>query len=71
MKLGEQVVERWRGLAEHLITKYNDGYVKDENARAQDSGYPEGWYREVLKSGPGKFRLAPADSSSVDWKLVD
>jgi dipeptidase len=68
---GEAVVDRWRELGEHLITKYNDGYVQDEDGRAQDSGYPESWYREVLKSGPGKYRLAPADSSAVDWKLVD
>jgi dipeptidase len=53
----ELVVNRWRELGEHLITKYNDGYVKDENDRAQEEGYPETWLKEVVKSRPDQFRL--------------
>jgi dipeptidase len=53
----EQVVTRWKELGEYLITKYNDGYVKDENGRPQEKGYPESWLREVLKSRPDHFRL--------------
>lgn len=53
----EMVVSRWRELGEYLITKYNDGYVKDENSRPQNKGYPEEWLREVLKARPNQFRL--------------
>ena len=53
----EQVVSRWRELGEYLITKYNDGYVKDENGRPAEKGYPESWLREVIKSRPDQFRL--------------
>jgi dipeptidase len=53
----EQVVSRWKELGEYLITKYNDGYVKDENSRPQEKGYPESWLREVLKSRPEQFRV--------------
>jgi len=53
----EQVVTRWKELGEYLITKYNDGYVKGENGRPQEKGYPESWLREVLKSRPDQFRL--------------
>jgi len=29
----EDVTAKWRRLGEHLLTKYNDGYIKDENGR--------------------------------------
>ena len=53
----EMVVLKWRELGEHLITKYNDGYVKDEDGRPRAKGYPESWLREVLRMCPGQFRL--------------
>ena len=48
----ELVTKRWRELGEHLLTTYNDGYVKDENGRPQETGYPESWLREVLGVHP-------------------
>ena len=65
----EMVVSRWKELGEHLITKYNDGYVQDEEGEAQAKGYPENWLREVLKSRPDQFRLQPKKSDAPDWKL--
>lgn len=53
----ERVVDRWRELAEFLITKYNDGYVQDENHRPREEGYPEEWLREVIRARPEQFRL--------------
>lgn len=53
----ERVVDRWRELAEFLITKYNDGYVQDENHRPQEEGYPEEWLREVIRARPEQFKL--------------
>ena len=55
----EMVVSRWKELGEHLIAKYNDGYVQDEEGEPQEKGYPETWLREVLKSRPDQFRLKP------------
>ena len=57
---GEQVVRRWKELAEALFTKFNDGYVKDASGRPQEPGYPEAWLREVVRSRPGQFDL-PGD----------
>jgi dipeptidase len=48
----ELVVSRYRELAEHLITRYNDGYV-DRRA----VGYPEAWLREVLARKPDAYRV--------------
>ena len=53
----ENVVDRWIELGEYLITKYNDGYVKDENGKPKGVGYPESWLREVVKSRPEQFKL--------------
>ena len=53
---GEQVVKRWIELGEYLMTKYNDGYVKDEKGRPRGVGYPSEWLREVLQSKPKQFR---------------
>jgi dipeptidase len=44
-----KLMKLWIALGEHLITKYNDGYVKDKNGRAQDVGYPASYRNEVLK----------------------
>jgi dipeptidase len=54
---GQLNQERWWQLAEFLITKYNDGYVRDEQGRPQEVGYPEEWLREELEKNPRKFRI--------------
>ncbi|HVO76957.1 MAG TPA: C69 family dipeptidase, partial [Candidatus Bathyarchaeia archaeon] len=58
----EMVVKRYRELGELLIRKYNDGYVQDDNGRPQEVGYPESWYREVVRERPDQFRISGADS---------
>jgi dipeptidase len=57
----EMIVDRWRALGEHLLTKYNDGYIKDETGRAQESGYSEEWLRKVLEMRPEQFKLPQVD----------
>jgi dipeptidase len=68
---GELVVDRWRALGEHLLTKYNDGYVKDENGRSRERGYPEGWLSRVVQARPEQFRLPDADTTVAETKLED
>jgi len=68
---GEQVVDRWKALAEHLLTKYNDGYVKDENGRPQERGYPESWLRKVVRARPDQFRLPSVDTTVSETRLTD
>ena len=46
------VAERWLELAEHLITKYNDGYIKDENGRPKTVGYSQEWIDKVIQDKP-------------------
>jgi dipeptidase len=67
----ELVVKRWRELGEHLIQKYNDGFVQDENGNPREQGYPESWLRRVLKERPDQFRLPEKPADVPESKLVD
>jgi dipeptidase len=67
----ERTVSRWRELAEHLVTKYNDGYVKDDKGRPQDAGYPDGWLQRVLSARPEQFRLKDRPTDVPESRLVD
>ncbi len=64
----EATVRRWRELGEELLTKYNDGYVKDDKGRPKEVGYPESWLREVLRARPEAF-LLPAEEQEVETDL--
>ncbi len=54
---GEKVTKRWRQLAELLLTKYNDGYVQDEQGAPQEQGYTEDWLRRVAGERAANLRL--------------
>lgn len=66
---GEQVAKRWIELGEYLLTKYNDGYVKDERGRPLAVGYPSEWLKEVLKSKPDQFKLPTWGEDKKDGGL--
>ncbi|UCE62057.1 MAG: C69 family dipeptidase [Phycisphaerales bacterium] len=68
---GENVVLQWRELAGHLLTKYNDGFVKNEEGRPQEVGYPETWLRSLLSQHPDRFHVEVTDDSVPASRLVD
>ena len=37
----------WWNLAWHLVGKYSDGYVIDDNGKAKTVGYPTEWLKEA------------------------
>ncbi|MBD3222019.1 hypothetical protein GF314_12340 [bacterium] len=43
-----------------MVTRYNDGYVKDADGRPREQGYPEGWLRRVVEQRPQQY-LLPED----------
>jgi hypothetical protein len=64
----ELTVSRWRALFEHLVMKYNDGYVRNQG-KSSDVGYPEAWLREVVRQQPDRFRIPtgkPPDKVSAE-----
>ncbi len=46
------VADEWKELAELLITKYNDGYIKNKDGRAKTVGYSKEWFQKVIKDNP-------------------
>jgi dipeptidase len=62
---GEAVVTRWKELAEHLLTKFNDGYVI-EDGEDPERGYPESWLRHVIESRPDQFRLEQREEAETE-----
>ncbi|MCL2118353.1 MAG: C69 family dipeptidase [Planctomycetaceae bacterium] len=60
----EKVTKRWQELAVHLITKYNDGYVRDEDGKYPNTGYPREWLERVLQERPTQFLLPNNDAPS-------
>jgi len=54
---GEKVHKEWIALGEHLLTKYNDGYVKDENNRIEEVGYPDAWKDQINGLYPDKYKI--------------
>jgi dipeptidase len=66
---GEMVVKRWLQLAEYLITKYNDGYIKDEKGRPRSKGYPLPWLEKVIKLKPRQFKLPNWGVKKKDGRL--
>lgn len=54
---GEEVVRRWRDLAERLVAKYNDGYVQGTEGDAEEVGYPEEWRRRVVRERGEELRV--------------
>ena len=54
----ELTFTRWQALVEHLITKYNDGYIRDERlGKSTEVGYPEAWLRRVVREQPDRYPL--------------
>ncbi len=67
----EMAVKRWRELGEHLLCKYNDGYVKDEHGGPQEVGYPEAWLRRVVESRGDDLKLPARPAGTPESRLVD
>ena len=53
----EKIVKRWKKLGEFLIYKYLDGNVKDEKGKVTHPGYPESWYKRIVKERGEHFKL--------------
>lgn len=67
----EQMVGRWKELGEFLLTKYNDGYVKNEKGRPQEKGYPDSWLKRVVRERPEQFRMPEKKADVAESRLID
>ena len=68
---GENVINSWKNLGEHLICKYNDGYVKNDKGRPEESGYDLEWLKKVVQERPEQFKLPINRDAAPESKLID
>ena len=54
---GEQIHNAWVKLGNHLITKYNDGYVKDSSNRIHSKGYSDEWLQKLIEHEGERFLI--------------
>ncbi len=52
-----KVCDEWKELGNLLITKYNDGYIKDENGGVHEKGYPDAWKAVIIKNDADRYRI--------------
>ena len=51
------IFRKWRYLGDLLVTKYNDGYIQNENNRPQEIGYPDKWLKKEAKEKGKQHKL--------------
>ena len=61
----EDVVDRWKALGEHLLMKYNDGYINEKDSNPEQ-GYPGTWLEEVIRSRPEQFQLTQPEDAQTE-----
>lgn len=54
---GIQIHNAWVKLGNHLVTKYNDGYIKDSSNRIRSKGYSEEWLKKVVELEGDRFEI--------------
>lgn len=55
--MGKMVHQRWVKLGDKLVTKYNDGYVKDENNHIKSKGYSNEWLNFIINQDSLKYKI--------------
>jgi dipeptidase len=56
MKAGMEVYQRWLALANQLITKYNDGYIK-RKGHIEAAPYPQAWRDFIIRQHSEKHKI--------------
>ena len=54
---GEAVFRNWQGVAESILTKHVDGYVKSGQGRPRGVGYSPEWLKHVVAERPDQFKV--------------
>ncbi len=47
----------WVNLGKQLISKYNDGYVKDTNYRINSKPYDENYLKKIIKIEGSRYSI--------------
>jgi dipeptidase len=54
----DNLVERWKELGEQILTKHNDGFVREPGSgKSEGVEYPQDWLRRLIQDNPDQFKL--------------
>jgi dipeptidase len=53
----QKVIDRWLELGDFLLTKYNDGYIQNDQHQPQEVGYPRSWLERVIQNEAKRLEL--------------
>jgi len=59
--VGEVVHARWVALGDRLVTKYNDGYIKNDKKQIETKIYPKKWLEFIIEQDAEKHRINKND----------
>jgi len=62
----DKLISDWTNLANKLIVKYNDGFVRDETMHPKQKGYSESFYKKAITDDPE--RVLPVWKESTENK---
>ncbi|HEY9113468.1 MAG TPA: C69 family dipeptidase [Bacteroidales bacterium] len=54
---GDKVHQEWKQLGNYLLTKYNDGYIKNPQGKIQEISYPDNWLETIIELEPNKYQV--------------
>ncbi len=57
------MMRKWTDLAYLLISKYNDGYVKNQKGQPETVGYSEEWLKKIIELDANKFKIPVWDKN--------
>ena len=55
--VGEVIHTRWVALGDRLVTKYNDGYIKNDKNQIKTEGYPKKWLELIIEQDAERHRI--------------
>ncbi len=55
--MGKLVHTRWVALGDKLVTKYNDGYIKNDKNQINTRGYPKAWLETIIRQDEERFKI--------------
>ena len=61
---GEAVFRNWQGVAESILVKHVDGYVKSDQGRPRGVGYSPEWLKRVVADRPEQFKVQMKSSET-------
>lgn len=55
VNMQNKLVKTWINLGEFLITKYNDGFIKEQNGKTKALSYPDNWKKRIIQDDNERY----------------